>query len=218
MFDLRLSQISNRTSNIPSFRQGLAGNFAVIEMYLSGGKDLICLVPFASDQYYIAWFGFDNRAHDRFAAIDNQFIGFAYPIQTDSDVIQDQERIFGARIIRSGDHQIAQTGSFFAHQRALGSVAIASTSHDGDDATEPRGFAFQRSADRLQNVDQSIRGVRVIDDGRDLILRQADSLEPSGDAAASIDPARNRLTVEPERQSDSNRAEDIICVRAADQR
>ena len=61
---------------------------------------------------------------------------YATPVdlQAGFDFGEDGERIFGARIVAGGDDEVATLARGLAHLGALGAVAVASATEDGDDA------------------------------------------------------------------------------------
>src|SRR5215470_12937822 len=112
------------------FIQRLARDLAVVEMNLARRQNLISLMTFAGDEDHITRPRLQDRAEDRFAAVDHQVVILADAGKPDPDVVQDQQRVFAARVVGGGDHEIAQACGFFAHQRALGSVAVAAATED----------------------------------------------------------------------------------------
>src|SRR5262245_26097446 len=215
-----------------SFDERLASDFAVVEINFAGRQNLIGLVPFAGDQDHVSRPRLHDRAEDGFAAIDHQIVMLADARQADPDVIQDQQRVFTAGVVRGRDHEVAQPRRLFPHERAFGPVTIPAAAEDRNHAASgtARALVVLRVAHGPQHAGYRVRRVRVIDDDRDVLTARAvravvtvlavcgDALEPARNAAALIDAARYRLIIEAQRKSDPYGAEYVVGVRASDQR
>ena len=92
-------------------------------------------------------------------------------MHADDRVVNDQQRIFAARIVRSQHDDVARASGRLSHQRTLGAVPVAAATEQRDDAA--RGIEFLRGG---QQVAQRIIGVRVIHNHQKR-LAQIDALE-----------------------------------------
>src|SRR5262245_58798890 len=211
------------------FIQRLARDLAVVEMNLARRQNLISLMTFAGDEDHITRPRLQDRAEDSFAAVDHQVVIIADAGKPDPDVVQDQQRVFAARVVRGGDHEVAQPRGLLAHQWAFGAVAVAAAAEDSDHAAPgPAGaLVGLRVPHRSQRIDQGVRRVRVIDDYSDVLsvmtvmavmAVRGHALEAARHAATLLDAARDRLAIEAQREADADRAEYVVGVRAPDQR
>src|SRR5262245_46688551 len=193
------------------FIQRLARDLAVVEMNLARRQNLISLMTFAGDEDHITRPRLQDRAEDSFAAVDHQVVIIADAGKPDPDVVQDQQRVFAARVVRGGDHEVAQPRGLLAHQWAFGAVAVAAAAEDSDHAAPgPAGaLVGLRVPHRSQRIDQGVRRVRVIDDYSDVLsvmtvmAVRGHALEAARHAATLLDAARDRLAIEAQREADA---------------
>ena len=159
-------------------------------------------MPLARDDDDVAVLCERDRSGDR-----------APPIRVDLDVhpcslehvLDDRERLLGARVVRGHDRDVRELGGDLSHERSLAAVAVAACAEDDDDAAGPE------AAGGAQHRRERVRGVRVVDDHRER-LPFVDRLEPSGNAVHARDPLRDRVLVQVEEQPSRNRSENVLDV------
>ena len=79
-----------------------------------------------------------HRALDRAAPVGIDLDVEARPLE---HVLDDRERLLGARVVGRHDRDVREVGRDLAHQRPLAAVAIASGAEDDDDAPLARARA-----------------------------------------------------------------------------
>ncbi len=107
--------------------------------------------------------------------------------------------------------EIAQARCDRTHQRALGAIAIAAASEDGDHTSgreRPR---------RLEQVLQRIVGMGVIDDHADVVAGVRDDLKAAGHVRELGDAFFDRAERHVERHGRRGGREYVVGVRTADQ-
>ena len=94
-----------------------------------------------------------------------------------------RDRIFGARIVRGDDDEVAQPGGDRSHQRPLRAIAIAA-------AAEHRNHSLlSQRPRRLQQVFQRIVGMRVVDHDSDVVVCARHDFKPARHAGEVRQPA-----------------------------
>ena len=127
------------------------------------------------------------------------------------DFFGDPAGIFTARIVRCDDDDLAQAACHRAHQRTLRPVAIAAASEDGDQSS-------RRHCSRgLEQVPQRIVGVRVVDDGGDVVIRRRNHFEASRHARERRETLFDCSGWKAQTDGRGDRREDVVGVRAPDQ-
>ena len=119
--------------------------------------------------------------------------------------------ILAARVVGRDDHDVGELGGDASHLRALLAVAVAAAAEDADARVRRRELA--RGAQQRLERD---RLVRVVDDHRER-LPLVDRLESPRHAAHRLEPARDRVVVDPEQPRGGERAERVLDVEAAAQ-
>ena len=125
--------------------QRLARDVAVVERRDDAVDVLALLVPLAGDHDDVAVLGERDRARDR-----------APPVRVDLDVhagslehvLDDRERLLGARVVGRHDRDVGELGGDLAHERPLAAVAVAARAEDDDDATGPEPAGGARAPSR----------------------------------------------------------------------
>ena len=140
----------------------------------------------------------------------------ASPIGVDLDiearslehVLDDRERLLGARIVGGHDRDVREIRCDLAHQRPLAAVAVAAGTEDDDHAPLPE------LTRRSQNRGERVGRVRVVDEhGERLAL--VDRLEATRDTSDVRDSLCDRVLVEIEQQPCSDGTEDVLDVEPA---
>src|ERR1700686_2133935 len=101
--------------NSPTRRQRFASDFFVVEMKDFAAENLIILVSLPRDQDQIADAGLSNRVMDRFAAVGDLLVRLACFLYADFGIGENLIGIFGARVVGSQDHAVAQRTGGLAH-------------------------------------------------------------------------------------------------------
>jgi hypothetical protein len=95
-------------------------------------RSLHLFVSFAGDEDNISRPGPLNGNSDRLAAVGLDGERGLGALQPGKRIIDDRHRVLAPGIVGSEDNVIAAPPRGFAHQRALGAIAIAATAKDGD--------------------------------------------------------------------------------------
>ena len=145
----------------------------IIERYHPIGDGLSFFVSFAGQEHQVTRPRFGNGQGDGAVAIglDEDFgWGLLEPRQ---HLFDDGQRVFSPRIIRSKYNHVAAFSSRLPHERALGTITIATAAEHGDDPAASAAHKRTRCGD---DIAQGIVGVGVVDhDGK--ILPAIDGLE-----------------------------------------
>ena len=166
-------------SGVSGVLQGLLGHFYVIEGNHTLSRHLMFLVALARDQDDVTRLGFVNGQLDRFAAVRLECVADASALQSRQGVVHDGDGIFTARIVAGKHDEIAAVARGFAHQGALGAVAVATATEYGDDATRTAALV-QKIVRDCRQVTDGVVGVRIVDDhGKG--LTEVEPLETTGD-------------------------------------
>ena len=97
-------------------------------------QNLIIFVPFAGEQYDVARTSGRDRAMDRLAAVEFNFVFDVGAAQADQRVVDDIDRILTTRIVAGEYDVVAQFSGGLPHERALAAIAIAAAAEERDDA------------------------------------------------------------------------------------
>ena len=135
-------------------------------------------------------------------------------LQSGQRVVDDRHRVLAARIVGGEDDEIAAAPGGFAHQRALGAIAIAAAAEDGDHLAAAAGNEF---AGKRGEIAQRVVGVGVIHHHGEG-LAGVHALEASGHAGQPLNPAGNGFRRAVARERRSGRGEDVVDVDAPDER
>ena len=118
--------------------QRLARHRHVVERQHAVADHLVLLVSLAGDQHEIAGprqldrLARSPRADRRSSAAAGRCRGACRRVRPAANLLDDPDRILGARIVRRHDDQIAQPAGDGAHQRTLGPIAIAAAAEHRD--------------------------------------------------------------------------------------
>src|SRR4051794_23976157 len=167
--------------------QRLTGDGDVVERDLVPvGELLALLVPLSGDHHDVTRLGRPDRLLDRGAPVDLDLDARATAFD---DLGDDRARVLAARVVGRDDDDVRVLAHDGAHERALGTVAVAAGAEDDDHAPgreRPR---------RAQHVVERVRGVGVVDEhGERLAL--VDRLEAAGDAHGVREPVGDRRVID----------------------
>ena len=126
------------------------------------------------------------------------------------DLVEDRLGGLAPRVVGGHDHDVGQARRHRPHERALGAVAVAAASEDGDD---PAGGELPH---RLQEVLEGVVGVGVVHDHRE-VLSRVHALQASRDASQGLEPLEDRLPGQAEGQAGPEGREDVLDVEAPEQ-
>src|SRR3954449_11614026 len=188
--------------------QRLAGDGDVVERHLVTVDELLALlVALPGDHHDVARLGRPDRLLDRGAPVDLDLDARAAALE---DLGDDRARVLAARVVGRDDDDVRVLAHDGAHERALGTVAVAAGAEDDDHAPgreRPR---------RAQHVVERVRGVGVVDEhGERLAL--VDRLEAAGDAHGVREPVGDRRVIDAQGADGGDGAEDVEDVEAAGQ-
>ena len=149
------------------------------------------LMAFPGEQYDVAGRGVLNDERDGLAAIGLHCIFHTRFLQSNDGIVDDGERIFGARVIGGEHDEIASLAGGLAHQGTLSAIAIATAAEQGNDFSFQAGLRNKVAGQRGE-VAERVVGVRVVDDNREG-LAAIDALEPAGNAGKVEYSLRDRF-------------------------
>ena len=78
----------------------------------------------AGNQYHVAGHGLNQGQPDGFFSLRLNFIARAGLSEAGQRIVNNLQRLFTARIVRSKDNEIASLACRLSHQRGLGSITI----------------------------------------------------------------------------------------------
>ena len=143
---------------------------------MRSGEDLFFLVALAGDENHVAGLcGLEGKTNCG-GAIDFDGVRDAGRLEAGLDLGEDRRGIFRAWIVAGGDDEIAAFARRLTHFGALGTVAIAATAEERDDARA--GSGGDLAGERGQ-IAERVVGVRVVDDHGEW-LAGVDGLEAAG--------------------------------------
>src|SRR5437763_4829900 len=186
-------------------------DLAVVEVSLLCADDLVVLVPFARDDDEVARARLFDCASDGLATVNDFKVRSARCAQARFNVAQDVFRVFRARVVGRTYDDVAQTRRGLAHRRALRSVAVAAAAEHSYDPTA------RHAARRPQNVSERVVRVRVVNHNSEA-ARIRHALEASRRSRASAQSLGGRVQTERERVRARGGGQDVVDVRATDER
>src|SRR5471032_318282 len=158
-FSAAVSSLSFRAlsmSHLPG-REGMIGLDQIRKGMTLAIDFLIVLVTFAGQDNHVICRGAGNQLRNRLTTASNEG-NVIHSTETGTDVVENDRRIFSARVVVGDEYAIGQALNHFCHQRALAAIAITAAAAQALHAT---GGAFEFRQDfknLVQRVVQSEQG------------------------------------------------------------
>src|SRR5205823_13581172 len=187
---------------------------AIIERSRSRARNLDFLMPLSCDQDDVALSRLSNGQPYCGCAIRLSLVGRARALQSDNGIVDDGKRVFAARVVGREHNKVATPSRCFAHQRTLGSVAIAAAPKDRDHAA---AVWFGKFASEYCEISQGVVSVSVINRNREW-LSTIHPLEAPGDASKGAHACGDIFALTTSGMSRGRSSKNVVGVYAANQR
>src|SRR5579885_525212 len=121
-----------RGALVSSRSQSFSRDLYIIEGVSSLARDLHFFVTLPREEDDVAGACLIDGQLNRLSTVDLDNVLRSGLLQTDEGVVDDRRRILAARIIRGKHDVVASSTGSVAHQRAFGTIAIASAAEQSD--------------------------------------------------------------------------------------
>src|SRR5215472_11161385 len=137
----------------------MSRHFAIVKVKSAVRENLIIFVALSCEKHNVAGARFVHGHANGFLAVGLDQIFSSSPLQSNDDVADDSQGLFGARIVARQNRQVDQPAGDFSHDGALGAIFQSAAAEERNDAS----FRIQLAGSANQ-VFQRIVCVRVVDD------------------------------------------------------
>src|ERR1041385_370393 len=148
---------------------------------------------------------------NRFGAICNLAVWLTRLLNSFLSVAKNLLGIFGARIIGSQNHYVAQTSRRLTHRRSLRAIAIAAATKDGND------LSLHYLTRGAQHVQQRVVAVRIVNDYRK-VASMDHTFETPRRASTFFQRCCDDIETVAQRESARARSERVVNVGRSNQR
>src|SRR5262245_52258288 len=179
-------------------------------MNRSISQHLVGLVSFAGNDNSIARLSMAQDFSNRYLAVRLDLIPHWANFESSFDFSEDLHRIFTAWVVGGDPTEISDLFSNMCHGRTLGTIAIASTAKEGQQASG------MQLAGCLQNLFQRVRRVSIVHENLEW-LTVVEPFKATGNCRAILDPSANCISIDAQIRRYSNGCQDIRQVRLSHQ-
>src|SRR6185503_8565895 len=160
--------------------------------------------------------GLNQRQTDGFFALRLHFISRAGLSEAGQRIVNNLQRLFTARIVRSKDNEVASLACRFSHQRTLSPITITTTAENRDHPAQSKSSAG-KIAGNGSEVAQSIVGMSIVHHYGER-LAAIHFFESPWDLLEMVNGFRDLLERTSAGKSRGSRSQNVIDVDPPDQR